>query len=95
VPRTDVPAGSPESLQVGIARFDLDTEKLDYAEVANAETSIFSAVVSPADKNQVFMVLNQIYHADMQSKNIVQRQNLGYPISVIDLPVFRLGVHCA
>lgn len=76
VPRTDVPADSPEAFKFGILRFDLNSEKLDYAELANAETSIFSAVVSPVDKNQVYAVLNYIHHADMQAKKFVQQTNL-------------------
>ena len=76
VARTDVPAGSPESFKIGILTFDLTTEKLDYAELGNAETGIFSAVVSPVDKDQVFTVMNQIFHADMKARKFVQRLNL-------------------
>lgn len=85
VPRSDAPAGSPEAFQVGIARFDLDSEKLDYAEVANAETAIFSAVVSPVDKNQVFTVMNQIFHADLQTKKFVKRLDLDQTYYAINI----------
>lgn len=85
VARTDVPAGSPESFKIGLLRFDLDAEKLDYAELANAETGIFSAVVSPVDKDQVFTVMNQIFHADMKAKKFVQRLNLDQSYYAINI----------
>lgn len=63
---------SPEAFKVGLMTFDLGREEMQLKEVANAETAIFSSVVNPANHNEVFSVMNQLYRADMASGRFTQ-----------------------
>ena len=76
VPKTDVPPTSPEAFKVGLMNFDLAREQMEFAEVDNAETAIFSAVVNPVKRSEVFTVMNQIFRVDMTAKKFTQRINL-------------------
>ena len=73
VPRTDVQAGSPEAFQLGMLTFDLEAEAMAVTEVANAETAIFSSVVNPVNKSEVFTVMNQVTKIDLSAKKIVKQ----------------------
>jgi quinohemoprotein amine dehydrogenase beta subunit len=72
-PRTNVEPTSPEAFQLGMLTFDLDTEKMAVAEVANAETAIFSSVVNPVNRNEVFTVMNQVTRIDLATRKIVKQ----------------------
>lgn len=72
-PRTTVEPTSAEAFQLGILTFDLDTEKMAVAEVANAETAIFSSVVNPVNRNEVFAVMNQVTKIDLATRKIVKQ----------------------
>lgn len=72
-PRTDVDPKAPEAFQFGIMTFDLDAEAISQAEIANAEAAIFSSVVNPANRNEVFAVMNQLYRIDLPGKKITQQ----------------------
>jgi quinohemoprotein amine dehydrogenase beta subunit len=85
VAKTDADPASPEAFKVGILNFDLDTEKLSYAELANAETAIFSSVVNPVKRTEVFTVMNQIFRADMTKKEFVQRLDLDQTYYAINI----------
>lgn len=76
VARTDVDPKLPEAFKVGIMNFDLDNEKMDFVEVDNAETAIFSSVVNPVKRSEVFTVMNQVYRADLEARKFTQRINL-------------------
>ncbi|WP_025915928.1 quinohemoprotein amine dehydrogenase subunit beta [Herminiimonas sp. CN] len=76
VAKTDVDPKSPEAFKVGIMNFDLATEKLSYDEIANAEDVIFSSVVNPVKRTEVFAVMNQVFRADTAEKKLVQRVQL-------------------
>lgn len=73
VPRTDVDPTSPEAFQLGFLTFDLEAETMALAEVANAESAIFSSVVNPVNKTEVFAVMNQVSKIDLAAKKIVQQ----------------------
>lgn len=85
VAKTDVDPASPEAFKVGFLTFDLNTEKLNYAEVANAETGIFSSVVNPAKRTEVFAVMNQLFRADLAKKEFVQRVDLDHTYYAINI----------
>jgi quinohemoprotein amine dehydrogenase beta subunit len=85
VAKTDVDPASPEAFKVGVMNFDLDTEKLSYAELANAETGIFSSVVNPAKRTEVFTVMNQIFRADMAEKKFAERRELDQTYYAINI----------
>jgi quinohemoprotein amine dehydrogenase beta subunit len=85
VAKTDVDPKSPEAFKVGILNFDLDTEKLSYAELANADTAIFSAVMNPVKRSEVFTVMNQIFRADMEQRKFVQRVDLDQTYYAINI----------
>jgi quinohemoprotein amine dehydrogenase beta subunit len=72
-PRTDVDASAPEAFQLGILTFDLEAESMGAVEVANADTAIFSSVVNPANKAEVFTVMNQVTKIDLAARKIVKQ----------------------
>lgn len=85
VPDTAADPASPEALKLGILRFDLDAEKLSYAEVANADAAVFSSVVNPAKRDEVFTVMNQVYRADMAQNKFTQRVELDQTYYAINI----------
>lgn len=85
VAKTDVDPKSPEAFKVGIMNFDLDTEKLSYEELANAEDVIFSSVVNPVKRTEAFAVMNQVFRADMAEKKLVQRVDLDHTYYAINI----------
>jgi quinohemoprotein amine dehydrogenase beta subunit len=76
VARTDVSPTASDAFKVGIMNFDLAREQMEFADVDNAETAIFSSVVNPVNRNEVFTVMNQIFRVDMAAKKFTQRLNL-------------------
>lgn len=85
VAKTDVDPASPEAFKVGLLTFDLNTEKLNYAEVANAETGIFSSVVNPVKRTEAFAVMNQLFRADLAKKEFVQKVELDHTYYAINI----------
>ncbi len=85
VAKTDADPKSPEAFKVGILNFDLDTEKLNYAELGNADTAIFSAVMNPVKRTEVFTVMNQILRADMAAKKFTDRVELDQTYYAINI----------
>jgi quinohemoprotein amine dehydrogenase beta subunit len=72
-PRTNVDPESAEAFALGILTFDLAAETMSVVEVANAETAIFSSVVNPVNKMEVFTVMNQVTKIDLAARKIVQQ----------------------
>ena len=85
VAKTDVDPASAEAFKVGFLTFDLNTEKLDYAEVANAETGLFSSVVNPVKRTEVFSMMNQLFRADLAKKEFVQKVELDHTYYAINI----------
>lgn len=85
VANTTADPNSPESFKVGILNFDLDAETLTYKEVANAETAIFSSVVNPMNRDEVFTVMNQVFRADMAQRKFTQRLDLDQTYYAINI----------
>lgn len=75
-PKTNVDPASPEAFKVGVMTFDLRREEMALADLANAETAIFSSVVNPVRRNEVFTVMNQLFRADLDAKKFTQRLDL-------------------
>lgn len=76
VPRTDVAATAPDAEELGVMTFDLDQEVMTTTEVGNADVGLFSSVVNPANRNEVFAMMNQLCKVDLAAGKIVQRANL-------------------
>jgi quinohemoprotein amine dehydrogenase beta subunit len=76
VPRTGVDPKSPEAVKLGILTFDLDTESMAVTEVGNADAGLFSSVVNPANKSEVFAVMNYLLNIDLAAGKVVQRAQL-------------------
>ncbi|MHB8667121.1 MAG: quinohemoprotein amine dehydrogenase subunit beta [Burkholderiales bacterium] len=76
VPRTGVDPKSPDAVKLGILTFDLDTESMVATEVGNADTGLFSSVVNPANKSEVFAVMNYLLKIDLAAGKVVQRTKL-------------------
>lgn len=85
VANTAAAPDAPEAFKVGVLNFDLDAEKLDYAEIANAETAIFSSVVNPVKRNEVFTVMNQVFRVDMAQHKFTQRIDLDQTYYAINI----------
>jgi quinohemoprotein amine dehydrogenase beta subunit len=85
VAKTDVDPASPEAFKVGFLTFDLNTEKLNYAEVANAEIGIFSSVINPVKRTEAFAVMNQLFRADLAKKEFVQKVELDHTYYAINI----------
>lgn len=71
-PNTAADPNSAEAFKVGLMAFDLTREEMQLKEMANAEAAIFSSVVNPADRNEVFSVMNQLYRSDMKTGRFTQ-----------------------
>lgn len=67
VPRTDKKPDSPEAMKAGIWTLDLATDKVRFKEFENASVVMFSSVVNPANRDEVFTVLNQLTRTDMRT----------------------------
>lgn len=85
VAKTDVDPNSPEAFKVGIMNFDLNTEKLSYEEIANAEDVIFSSVVNPAKRTEIFGVMNKVFRADTAEKKLLQGVKLDQTYYAINI----------
>lgn len=72
-PRTDVDPASPEALQMGMLSFDLDAETMTMREIGNAELVFFSSVINPVNRNEAFMVMNNLFRVDLASGAITGR----------------------
>lgn len=85
VAKTDVDPASPEAFKVGFLTFDLNTEKLNFAEVANAEVGIFSSVINPVKRTEAFAVMNQLFKADLTKKEFVQKVELDHTYYALNI----------
>lgn len=73
VPRTDVAPTSPEAMQMGMLTFDLDAETMTTQEIGNAELVFFSSVINPVDRNEAFMVMNNLFRVDLAAGAVTGR----------------------
>jgi quinohemoprotein amine dehydrogenase beta subunit len=85
VPRTGVDPKSPEAVKLGILTFDLDTESMVVTEVGNADAGLFSSVVNPANKSEVFAVMNYLYKIDLAGRKVVRRTQLNRTYYAINI----------
>lgn len=76
VPMTEADPQSPESFKTGILAYDLDSETLRQAEFENATRGFFSSVMSPANKNEAYAVMNQLTHIDLEGKRVIGSEPL-------------------
>ncbi|MBI2309078.1 MAG: quinohemoprotein amine dehydrogenase subunit beta [Rhodocyclales bacterium] len=84
-PKTDALPGAPDAVKLGIMTFDLAREEMTLAEVGNAESAIFSSVVNPARRHEVFTVMNQIFRIDLAEKKLTQRLDLDQTYYAINI----------
>lgn len=73
VPRTDVAPTSPEAMQMGMLSFDLDAETMTMKEIGSAELVFFSSVINPANRNEAFMVMNNLFRVDLAAGSVTGR----------------------
>lgn len=67
VASTDKPASDPASLRAGIWTLDLETDVVNYKEFEDASVVLFSSVVNPVRRNEVYTVYTQLTRTDMES----------------------------
>lgn len=84
-PNTEARPDAPDAVKVGIMTFDLAREEMAVAEVGNAESAIFSSVVNPVRRDEVFTVMNQIFRIDLAEKKLTQRLDLDQTYYAINI----------
>ncbi len=85
VARTGVDPKSPDAVKLGILTFDLDSESMAVTEVGNADAGLFSSVVNPANKSEVFAVMNYLYKINLAAGKVVQRVRLNRTYYAINI----------
>lgn len=83
--RTDLPPTNPEAFKTGMMRLDLATGKIRMDDYENTANVIFSAVVNPVNKDEVFSVYTQLSRVDMKAKKLVKRVELDHTYYAINI----------
>lgn len=76
VARTDRKPDAPDAMKAGIYLLDLATDKVSYKEFENASVVLFSSVVNPVRRNEVYSVYSQLSKTDMKTGRLVKRVDL-------------------
>lgn len=85
VAKTDVPPDSPEAFQAGIAILDLDAGTLQTLEFENAQTAMFSSVINPVNRDEAFLVMNQLTKLDTRTGKVVKRVDVEQTFYAINI----------
>ncbi|NML18729.1 quinohemoprotein amine dehydrogenase subunit beta [Azohydromonas caseinilytica] len=67
VPRTDRKPDSPDAVKAGLWTLDLATDQVRFKEFENASVVLFSSVVNPVRRDEVFTVFNQLTRTDLRT----------------------------
>lgn len=73
VMRTDVPPTDPSAAQTGLLALDLQTGELTMEEFENFTKVIFSGVVNPVRRDEVYMVYATLTKLDRKTNKVVKR----------------------
>lgn len=76
--RTDVDPGDPTAYKTGLLRLDLETDQFEYKDFEDTSVVIFSSVVNPVRRNEMYLVYTQLTKVDFDKPAIDQRINLDH-----------------
>lgn len=76
VARTDRPPTAPDSMKAGIYLLDLAADKTTYKEFENASVVLFSSVMNPVRRDEVYSVYTQLTKTDMKRGKLMKRIDL-------------------
>lgn len=83
--RTDVPPTDPSAFKTGILTLDLGNGKVDMKDFEDTSVVIFSSVVNPARKSEVFSVYSQLSKIDAEKGELVKRVDLPHTYYAINV----------
>lgn len=76
VARTDRKPTAPDFMKAGIYMLDLAADTVRYREFENASVVLFSSVVNPVRRDEVYSVYTQLTKTDMKTGRLVKRVDL-------------------
>ncbi|MEC4722810.1 quinohemoprotein amine dehydrogenase subunit beta [Noviherbaspirillum sp. CPCC 100848] len=76
--RTDLKEGDPGYSKAGIMTFDLVTREQSYKDFEDASVVLFSSVVNPIRRNEVYTVYTQLTATDIKTGKIIKRLDLDH-----------------
>lgn len=84
VPATDKPADDPGAFRAGIWALDLENDTVRHKEFEDASVILFSSVVNPVKRNEVFTVFNHLTRTDMETGKM-ERVDLAHSYYVLNV----------
>lgn len=67
VASTDKPEGHPEAVRAGVWALDLEKDTIRYTEFENASVVLFSSVVNPVRRDEVYTVYTQLTRTNLET----------------------------
>jgi quinohemoprotein amine dehydrogenase beta subunit len=83
--RTDLDPSNPAASRVGMLSLDLKTGAVRLAEFENFSTVMFSSVVNPVRRNEVFSVFKTLTKSDLDKNQVIKRINLPHAYYCINI----------
>lgn len=85
VTRTDLDPKDPAAAKTGLVTLDLKSGELKTADFENTSVVIFSSVVNPVRRNEVFSVYSTLTKTDLATNALVKRVNLPHTYYTINV----------
>ncbi len=82
---TDVDPEDPAAYKFGIYTLDLETGAFSFGDYENAAVIIFSSVVNPVRRNELFAVYTQLSKIDRETLELVKRVDLDHTYYCINV----------
>lgn len=83
--RTDKAPDDPTAYKTGFLTLDLESGKFEMNDFENTENIIFSSVVNPVRRNEVFMVYTTLTKMDRNQNKVVKRINLDHTYYAVNI----------
>jgi quinohemoprotein amine dehydrogenase beta subunit len=83
--RTDKSADDPAAYQTGIFTLDLATDEFRFQDFEDTAVVIFSSVVNPANREELFAVYTQLSKIDMTQGTLLNRVDLDHTYYAINI----------
>jgi quinohemoprotein amine dehydrogenase beta subunit len=83
--RTDKAEDDPAAYAMGMLTLDLETDEFVMEEYENFAVVIFSTVVNPVRRNEVYGVYTQLSKIDIEKNELVARKNLDHTYYAINV----------
>ncbi|HLO75605.1 MAG TPA: quinohemoprotein amine dehydrogenase subunit beta, partial [Magnetospirillum sp.] len=85
VGRTDLPPTDPAAFQTGLLTLDLANGAVKLREFENTAVPIFSSVVNPANRDEVFTVYSHLSKVNLRDKKLIDRVPLAHSYYTINI----------